>query len=955
MRVAHINVNSLRDHLDVINNFILEKKIDVLSICETWLTPNLDDSVVQILGYKFARNDRGLQSRHTNNPSTSSKKGKGRAYIQGGGVACYIRDGINFSMLKRSLNSDIDETEYLIIELCLQNDERFLFASVYRRPQGHVLSEFFLSLLQFMPLYGNTIVTGDFNSNLLDPDNYYGSHLKTLIDEHALYTIPYGATHHVNFSDTWLDLILTNKEDDLIYFEKSSAPFICGHDYLLADFQLRKAEPQKATRKYRDFRNFSSAKFINKMNSDIGTSSSPINWDFPSFRAKALDALNEFAPFIERPLRVRVSPWFTASLRAACKARDKLYRTAVRLRSNNLLALYRQIRKRIKHEIKTAREKFISSKLANITDSSKRWLFLSKLGIVKPFKSSPLSKFSAAELNEFYASVATSHPLCSEVELNDILSIPLRDDSPIFTFTSLENYQVLQTANEYLGKTKGRSSDDLSLLYFKDVLGFTMNILTGIYNNSLLTGIYPEEWKRSLVVPLNKVSNPSTTSDTRPIANLPHFAKIFDKLLTNQLMDFLEGNRLLTDYQSGFRKGFNTQSALLKITEDIRLGIEKGLVTVLILFDFRKAFDSISHVVLLRRMRQLNFSDDAIKWFHSYLSGRSQAIIDLEGVPSEFLELTSGIPQGSNPGPVAFLIFVNTIVKALVHSSNSCILFADDFQIYLQCHRADLPDCISRLTQDAVQVSEWADSNGIELNTQKTQGLIFGSVQNLMRIDTNTLPQLIVNGSAIPFSKSTKNLGVKFTDDLSWNSHISSICSRVHGVLNRLRFRTYYLSSSLKKQLVAALILPHFDYACTVYCDLTGYLDLKLTRLFNVLVRFIFRLPRDARLAPYVAKLGWLSPEKRRNYFLAVILYQILATSKPPYLTAFFPPLSESIRRSERNNSSSFNIPTARTTTYANGFSLQAMRLWDSIPHTIRLKPSIPSFKDALLEFLLNS
>ncbi|OXU28264.1 hypothetical protein TSAR_016353 [Trichomalopsis sarcophagae] len=161
-----------------------------------------------------------------------------------------------------------------------------------------------------------------------------------------------------------------------------------------------------------------------------------------------------------------------------------------------------------------------------------------------------------------------------------------------------------------------------------------------------------------------------------------------------------------------------------------------------------------------------------------------------------------------------------------------------------------------------------------------------------MRINTDTLPQLTINGIAIPFSKSTKNLGMKLTEHLSWNSHISAICSRVHGVLNHLRFRTYYLSSSLKKQLVTALILPHFDYACTVYCNLTRCLDLKLTRLFNVLIRYIFLLPRDARLAPYIAKLDWLTPEKRRKYFLAVILYQILMTAKPPYLTAFFYPLA---------------------------------------------------------------
>lgn len=942
LRVTHVNVNSLREHFDEINVLLIEKKIDVLSICETWLTPDLDDNIVQIPGYLMVRNDRGLES---------SKK---RAYVQGGGVAFYIRIGINYKLLQRSHIKEIDETEYIILELSTENDERFLVSTVYRRPQGHVLGEFFIALLQFMPFYSNVIVLGDFNSNLLDPSNYYGTHLKTLIDEYSFFLIPSGASHHTNFSDTWLDLILVNNEDKLVNFEKSPVPFICGHDYIIADFQLRNPDPVKETRRYRDFRNFDPAIFIDKMKSINGLANSPNNWDLDTFRTSALQVLDELAPFIERPLRKRAAPWFNANLRAECKARDKLYRIARRLRSLTLLKTYRLIRKKLKIKIKLAREKFISDKLALITDHAKKWQFLSKLGITKPRKNSPLSSFDANELNKFYVSIATFHPLCTADELKEILTIPLNNSLPVFRFALFENFEVLQTATDYLGKAKGCSSDNLSLIYFKDVLGFVMNAMTDIYNCSLQNGIYPDDWKKSLIIPLNKVANPTSFSDTRPIANLPHFAKIFDKLVTIQLMDFLESNSLLTCYQSGFRKHLNTQSALLKVVEDIRSGIEKSLVTVLILFDFRKAFDSISHLVLLKRMRQMNFSDEVITWFHSYLSGRSQAVLDLKGQPTEFLALTSGIPQGSNPGPVAFLIFVNTIVQSLSHSRNSCMLFADDFQIYLQCKREDLQDCISRITQDANSVAEWANQNGIQLNAQKTTGIVFGSVQNLMRLDVDSLPPIILNGVRIPFVKSAKNLGVKIADDLSWNSHVSSICSRVHGVLNRLRFRTYYLSSSLKKQLVAALILPHFDYACSVYCDLTGYLDVKLARLFNTLVRFIFRLPRDTRLAPFITKLGWLTPDKRRKYFMCIITYQILTASKPSYLVPFFPPLSDDIRRSKRNETSAFCIPTTTTSTFTKGFSIQAMKLWDSLPCQIRLKPSVSSFKDALFDYLIS-
>lgn len=121
----------------------------------------------------------------------------------------------------------------------------------------------------------------------------------------------------------------------------------------------------------------------------------------------------------------------------------------------------------------------------------------------------------------------------------------------------------------------------------------------------------------------------------------------------------------------------------------------------------------------------MNFSDGVIRWFHSYLSSRSQVVIDSKGIRTDFLSLTSGIPQVSNTGPLAFLIFVNTIVLSLLYCSNTCMLFADDFQIYLQCKRDDLSDCISRLSEDANRVADWTNNNGIELNAKKKLWVLF--------------------------------------------------------------------------------------------------------------------------------------------------------------------------------------------------------------------------------------
>ena len=193
------------------------------------------------------------------------------------------------------------------------------------------------------------------------------------------------------------------------------------------------------------------------------------------------------------------------------------------------------------------------------------------------------------------------------------------------------------------------------------------------------------------------------------------------------------------------------------------------------------------------------------------------------------------------------------------------MLFADDFQIYLQYKRADIPKIVQKLTVDAENVAMWGDRNDLQLNFSKIVAIIFGSEQMLMRTDVSTLPHITIRGHQVKFVSSVRNLGLTLTSNLSWNAHISQIISGVHGELKRLRFRAHFLSQNLKKQLVSALIFPHFDYCCLAFCDIPGYLNLKLQRLQNHLVRFIFGLRKDAALKPIAKRLSCLSVSDRRK------------------------------------------------------------------------------------------
>ena len=175
----------------------------------------------------------------------------------------------------------------------------------------------------------------------------------------------------------------------------------------------------------------------------------------------------------------------------------------------------------------------------------------------------------------------------------------------------------------------------------------------------------------------------------------------------------------------------------------IRYGIEKNLVTLATLFDFRRAFDSIDHEALLRECRNMKFSSDTIKCVHSYISGRTQAVV-CENEQSGFLPVTSGIPQSSSPEPIFFAILINSLPRCLKYCKFSYILFADDLQLFIQCPVNLISSAVTHMTEEANNVSRWASEHGLQLNLGKTKSIIFGSAPNLSFLATQ-LPSVVVD------------------------------------------------------------------------------------------------------------------------------------------------------------------------------------------------------------------
>ena len=208
--------------------------------------------------------------------------------------------------------------------------------------------------------------------------------------------------------------------------------------------------------------------------------------------------------------------------------------------------------------------------------------------------------------------------------------------------------------------------------------------ITEMVNLSFLSGCVPENWRTAVVIPvLKKPGLDLVYKNFRPVSNLPFISKVVEKAALQQLLVHCEKNASLPKFQSGFRKYHSTETALLKVQDDILMSMDNNEVTLLVLLDLSAAYDSIEHSILLNILQQdFGVDGSALNWFDSFLSGRKQRIL-VGDKTSDYFNLNCGVPQGSCMGPILFTLYVSRLFSIISQHLPSVHGYADDTQIYL--------------------------------------------------------------------------------------------------------------------------------------------------------------------------------------------------------------------------------------------------------------------------------
>ena len=316
-------------------------------------------------------------------------------------------------------------------------------------------------------------------------------------------------------------------------------------------------------------------------------------------------------------------------------------------------------------------------------------------------------------------------------------------------------------------------SCELDPIPFKLLIKYPDSILpslTDLFNSSLASGIFPQCFKSALVTPILKKRclDHNDLNNYWPDSNLCVIAKILEKLVLSKVSSYLNSHNLYNTCQSAYRPGHSTETALLKVVNDLFLSLTKGNISVLVLLDFSSAIDTIVHPILVHRLH----TDTVLQLFSSFLTDRTH-YVSLSNNCSDFAPVHSGVPQGSVLGPILFTMYIKPM--SAISDSHSIIhhSFADDLQLQMSATPEKISEILHSMQPSISDVNAWATVNMLKRNDNKTELMLVTSKRTM---HLHTLPMSITIGNAqIPIKQSVKNWGHTLDCHLTMNAHVSNI------------------------------------------------------------------------------------------------------------------------------------------------------------------------------------
>lgn len=863
-------INTKIDELKIFVNMLKNSEVEFSAICiqEAWLAKGADVSRFEIDGYKLI-------------PQGYSKLASYK-----GGLLVYLNDKHEYST-KLTLDKYLNwEGQFIQVKKGAYLAKPVLIGNIYRRPlelnkdYQEFISEFTPILRKVHSANSDVALCGDYNVDLLKiNERSVISDTFDMFSEYSYFpkmTLP---TRLSRKNATLIDNIyckLTENTIDTISGITSRK--ISDHQgcFTFIDNAIS-AEPNS---KYFTFTKENDQSYENLKEAlgeifDSNPFDQNVNLD-PNINYNRLHGLiqnakDEFMPTIKVKFdkyKHKRNKWITDEIINQILERDNLYKLhrmthpnshEYTTQANNLKQLNNNLRKNIRNAKK--------SYYANLFDTLKSdmkgtWKTIKEILNKSKNKNTFPSFFRdennkiitdkveiANKFNTFFSTVGKK--LAQNITVQDNKSFKdflNRIHHDQFYFENINEILIGKIISELAPKASC-GFDGFSSKLIKKLQHVLVKPITLIVNQMINTGIFPDKLKIAKINPIYKKDDETFFTNYRPISLLPAISKIFEKVIFIQIYDFFQKKKLLYISQYGFRTGHSTESAALELVDKIITKMDKKDTPIGIFIDLSKAFDTIDHEILLKKLNYYGFSTPAISLMKSYLNDRMQ-YVQMNDVSSDFCEVNTGVPQGSILGPLLFIIYMNDIIES--SKLFDFILYADDTSLTTSVELVfrQNPDGIQNcINAELENINIWLKLNKLSLNISKTKYMIFHSINKKLPLLT-----LEIEGTPIERVTEFNFLGFTLDEHMKWNKHVDKVSNKVSrniGILNSMK---HFLPLPTKKLIYNSLIASHINYGILVW----GYTLGRLEKLQKKAVRIITLSKYNAHSEPILKKLKLL-------------------------------------------------------------------------------------------------
>ena len=462
--------------------------------------------------------------------------------------------------------------------------------------------------------------------------------------------------------------------------------------------------------------------------------------------------------------------------------------------------------------------------------------------------------------------------------------------------------------------------------------------ITLLFQASIDQGRVPSQWKKAHIVPIFKKGSRSSPANYRPISLTSVLCKLCEHILHCAIIRHLSDHEILSDAQHGFRKRRSCDTQLIATLEDLARGIDNKSQTDVILLDYEKAFDKVSHRHLLSKVKHYGIHGSTLQWISDFLHSRSQTVL-VDGRKSLESTVSSGVPQGSVLGPLLFLIYINDLPECV--SSATTRLFADDSVVY---HQISSSDDSASLQKDLDALQDWEDKWLMRFNASKCQVL---QITNKRK----PLPATYtIHGQVLEVVDSAKYLGVHLDTRLTFNTHVDAITRKANGTRAFLSRNLSHCSQKVKEAAYTMFIRPSVEFASSTWDPHTQRNIRKVEQVQRSAARFVVGdYQRSSSVSDMIKSLNWPSLQERRLQSRLVMLYKIYHDLVDINWRDYLTPHSSSTR----GHSSRFYIPHTSSSTYTSSFFPRTIRDWNNLPVDPAVYLSLDAFKAALRDPVL--